>query len=364
MSEVGQLLAVMAVLLGLARLAGWAVARLGQPAVVGEIGCGLLVGPLVPARFGPSLDLVAQAGLTVFLFCVGARLAPSLTGPRVRAALVPAIGATGIPLLLGVPLALWLAQRHAPAGTWPFVVFAAAAMAVTAFPVLARILTERGILDSADGQRALSAAALTDSVAWTTLAFLAGSARAIVLALALVLVLFGVVRRVLVRWPGRPDGIMVVLSFGCAAVTDAAGLHAAIGAFLAGAAVGRSASTVESVGTLLAPLYFVLVGRSVDLGALDVRLVGETAAVIVVAVVGKAGGAYLGARAAGQPPHDAAVFAALMNTRGVTELVFASVGLSLRVIDSAFYAAMVTMALVTTAMTGPILGRLERGAPT
>ena len=364
MSDIGQLLAVIGVLLGLARFAGWAVARLGQPAVVGEIGCGLLLGPLLPARFGPSLDAVAQLGLTLFLFCVGARLTPSLTGPRVRAAVVPAIGATAVPLVLGALLALWLAPRHALAGTWPFVVFVAAAMAVTAFPVLARILTERGMLDSADGQRALSAAALTDAFAWTTLAFLAGTPRAIVLALALLLVLFTVVRRAVARWPARADAVMVVVPCGCAAVTDAAGLHAAIGAFLAGVAIGRSVSTVEPVGTLLAPLYFVLVGRNVDLGTLDLRLVWETAAVIGVAVVGKCGGAYLGARAAGQPRHDAAVFAALMNTRGVTELVFASVGLNLRVIDSGCYAAVVTMALATTAMTGPILGRLERGAPT
>jgi Kef-type K+ transport system membrane component KefB len=364
MSDVGQLLAVLAVLLGVAWLAGRAVARLGQPAVVGEIGCGLLLGPLVPAHFGPSLDVIAQVGLTVFLFCVGARLAPSLTGRRVRAALVPALGATVLPLVLGALLALWLAQRHAPTGTWPFVVFAAAAMAVTAFPVLARILTERGMLDTADGQRALSAAALTDAVAWTTLAFLAGSPRAIVVALALLLILFAVVRPVLARWPARPDAVVVVLPFGCAAITDAAGLHPAIGAFLAGVAIGHPASTVEPAGTLLAPLYFVLVGRSIDLSALDPRLVGEIAAVIGVAVVGKAGGAYLGARTAGQPPRDAAVFATLMNTRGVTELVFASVGLSLRVIDTGFYAAVVAMALTTTAMTGPILSRLERGAPT
>lgn len=364
MSDIGQLLAVLGVLLGLARLAGWAVTRLGQPAVVGELACGLLVGPLLPARVGPSLDAVAQLGLTLFLYCVGVRLAPFLTAVRVRAALVPAIGATALPLALGVPLALWLAPRHAPSGTWPFAVFASAAMAVTAFPVLARILTERGMLDTVDGQRALSAAAVTDAFAWTTLAFLVGAPRGIALAIVVLVVLFTVVRQALALWPGRSDVVAVIVPCGCAAVTDAAGLHAAIGAFVAGVAIGRSVPTVEATGVLLAPLYFVLVGRNVDLGALDLRLVGETAAVIGVAVVGKFGGAYLGARVAGRPPRDASVFAALMNTRGVTELVFASVGLSLRVIDSGFYAAVVTMALATTAMTGPVLSRLERGAPT
>jgi Kef-type K+ transport system membrane component KefB len=110
----------------------------------------------------------------------------------------------------------------------------------------------------------------------------------------------------------------------------------------------------------LVPLYFVLVGRHVDLGDLDLLLVCENAAVIAVAVVGKSGGAYAGARLAGVPRRDAVEFATLMNTRGVTELVFVSVGLGLGVIDSGFYTAMVVMALVTTAMTGPLLTRLQR----
>src|SRR6266545_2896328 len=146
MSDLTLLLGALAVLLSLARVFGSAATRLGQPTVIGEIACGLLVGvalragPGLPVRVSTTLDAIAQLGLALFLFCVGARLTPSMTAARVTAALVPALGATIVPVTLGALLALWLAQRHAPAGAPAFVLFTAAAMAVTAFPVLARIL--------------------------------------------------------------------------------------------------------------------------------------------------------------------------------------------------------------------------------
>jgi len=313
MSDLTLLLAVLAVLLSLARASGSAAARLGQPAVIGEIACGLLVGvamdtgPELPGRVGTTLDALAQLGLTLFLFCVGARLAPSMTERRVRAALVPALGAIVVPVVLGALLALWLARRHAPAGVTPFVLFAAAAMAVTAFPVLARILAERDMLDDAGGQRALSAAAITDAAAWTALAFVAASLHegirlwSLALTVALLVALCRLARpwfgRLAARLP-RQTTVAILVSLACAgaATTELAGLHSAVGAFLTGVAVGRSAHRIEPatlvapVGALLVPLYFVLVGRRVDLGGLDLLLVAETAAVIAVAVAGKCGG--------------------------------------------------------------------------
>ncbi|MGC7098336.1 cation:proton antiporter [Amycolatopsis lurida] len=383
MSDLAMVLAALAVLLGLARLFGSAATRLGQPAVIGELVCGLLIGLALAAgpepglAVGTTLDAIAQLGLILFLFCVGVRLAPSITRRGAGAALVPALGAAVVPFLLGALLALWLAPRHAPAGVAAFVVFTAAAMAVTAFPVLARILAERGMLGEAAGQHALSAAALTDVAAWTVLAVVAASLdhRAPLWPLALIipvlLALLGLTRPWFERWMARQSRqttrtVMVVLACAGAGATDAIGLHAAFGAFLTGVAVGRSlprldpAELVAPLGSALVPLYFVLIGRTIELGGLDLLLVAETAVVIAVAVLGKCGGAYLGARLAGRPPHAAAVFAALMNTRGVTELVFLSIGLSLGVIDSAIYTAMVVMALVTTAMTGPLLNRLRQ----
>jgi Kef-type K+ transport system membrane component KefB len=379
MPELAVLFAALAVLLGLARLAGRAMALLGQPAVLGEILCGVALAPaghVLPGSVESTLTAIAQLGLVLFLFTAGARLAPSMTAAHLKAAVVPALGALLVPLAMGAVLAVLLARRHAPAGTGLFVVFAAAAMAVTALPVLARILAERGLLDDVAGRRALSAAAVTDVAAWALLAIAAASLHGwsatsplpVVLALA---ALPGLARARFGRWVARLSPlsatvVLVVVACAAAAVTDAAGLHPAIGAFFAGAVLGHAvpaidpAALVAPAGSLLAPLYFVLVGRTVDLGGFDVVLAAETAAIVAVALAGKYGGAYLGARLAGVPPHPAGVFAALMNTRGVTELVFVSIGLGLGVIDSAFYTAMVVMALVTTAMTGPLLTRLSR----
>lgn len=381
MSDLAVLLAALAVLLALARVFGALAVRFGQPAVVGEIAGGLVVGVALsawaglPARAGATLDAIAQVGLALFLFCVGAHLAGAMTGRRIGTALVPTLGAALVPFAAGALLAVWLAERHAPAGAAPFVLFVASAMAVTAFPVLARILADRGLLGSAVGGRALSAAALTDAGAWTLLAVVATTLRddTRVWPLAL-LVPFLVCLLVIARpWFGRWAAslsrhaavtLMVVLACAGAAATDAMGLHPAIGAFLTGAAVGRAApgtaALAAPLGGVLAPLYFVLVGTHVDFGDFDPRLALETVAVVAVAVLAKGGGAYLGDRCAGAPPHDAAEFAVLMNTRGVTELVFISIGLGLGVIDSALYTAMAVMAMVTTAMTGPLLNRLPR----
>ncbi len=381
MSDLTILLAALAVLLGLARVAGAFAVRLGQPAVIGEIAGGLVVsavltaGTDLPVHPGAALDAIAQIGLALFLFGVGAQLAPSMTPRHAGAALVPALGAALVPFAAGALLASWLAGRHAPAGTGPFVLFVAAAMAVTAFPVLARILAERGLIDDITGRRALSAAALIDAGAWIVLAIVAATFRdgtrmwPLALLVPFLVILLGIARPWFGRWAtglSRHAGITLMVTLACAgaAATDAIGLHPAIGAFLTGIAAGRSApgaaALAAPLGALLAPLYFVLVGTHVDLGDLDPLLAMETVAVIAVAVLGKGGGAYLGARLSGTPPHAAAVFAALMNTRGVTEIVFLSIGLGLGVIDTALYTAMVLMAIVTTAMTGPLLNRLHR----
>ncbi|EOD66675.1 Na+ or H+ antiporter [Amycolatopsis vancoresmycina DSM 44592] len=334
---------------------------------------------LLPAPVGGTLTALAQLGLVLFLFAAGAHLGPSLNRVRLKAALVPALGATLVPLGLGAVPAVWLARRHAPAGTGPFVVFVAAALAVTALPVLTRILAERGLLDADAGRRALSAAAVSDVAAWTLLAVAAASLHGwsaasrlpVVLVLAVLPWSAGGRFGRFGRWAAglsRPSAtvVLVVVACAAAAVTEAAGLHPAIGAFIAGAVVGHAVPALDAAalaapaGSLLAPLYFVLAGQAVDLGRLDAALAADTAAVVAVAVSGKCGGAYLGARLGGLPPHPAAVFAALMNTRGVTELVFAGIGLGLGVIDGALYTAMVAMALVTTAMTGPLLTRLSR----
>ncbi|MEQ0565512.1 cation:proton antiporter [Amycolatopsis sp. NEAU-NG30] len=369
MPDLTVLLAALAVILGLARLAGAAAMRLGQPAVFGEILCGLALAPalrLLPATADSALTALAQLGLVLFLFAAGAHLAPSMTTRRLKSAVIPALGATLVPFALGAALAVWLAQRHARGGTGAFVLVVAAAMAVTALPVLARILAERGLLDAVAGQRALTAAAVSDVAAWTVLALATASAHGWSATLALLpLAVLWPARRRLGRL-SRSSAMVVAAGLACAAaaVTEAAGLHPAIGAFFAGIVVGHAvpalAEPLSPAGSLLVPLYFVLVGRAVDVRLLDAALAADIAAVVAVAVAGKLGGAYLGARSGGLDPHPAGVFAVLMNTRGVTEIVFAGIGLNLGLLDGALYTAMVVMALLTTAMTGPLLTRLSR----
>lgn len=379
MPELAVLLGAFAVVLGLARLAGAAAVRLGQPAVFGEILCGVALAPLLrllPVSAGLALTALAQFGLVLFLFAAGARLAPSMTRVRLKSAVVPALGATLVPFALGAVLAVWLAQRHARAGSGAFVIVVAAAMAVTALPVLARILAERGLFDAVTGQRALSAAAVSDVAAWTALAVAAASrhgwsATSAWPALAALAVVPWLARDRFRRWAARlsrPSATAVLAGLACAAAagTEAAGLHPAIGAFFAGVVIGHAvpeldpAALLTPAGSLLVPLYFVLVGREVDLRLLDAGLAADIAAVVAVAVAGKLGGAYLGARCGGLDPHPAGVFAVLMNTRGITEIVFAGIGLGLGLVDGALYTALVVMALVTTAMTGPLLTRLSR----
>jgi len=383
MSSLAVLLLTLAVVLGLARACGALLSRLGQPAVIGEIACGVLAAAVLPAGFHlatpvwAAVDGLAQLGLILFLFGAGARLATSLTRSQVSGAVAPALGAALVPFALGAVLAVWLAPRHATAGTGMFVVFTGAAMAVTALPVLARILADRDMLTTAVGRRALTVAALIDAAAWITLAVAAAPLHDVtppVWAPLLLMAVLGLVLLIFEPWfahrlrqlsRGGAATLMIVLACGAAAVTDIAGLHAAIGAFLAGAVVGRSgalpdpAALVAPIGAILVPLYFVRAGWQVDLRHFDTALITETVVVTVVAVLGKFGGAYAGARVSGETPRAAAEFATLMNTRGVTELAFLSIGLSLGVIDSAFYAAMVVMTMVTTAMTGPLLSTLS-----
>ena len=225
------------------------------------------------------------------------------------------------------------------------------------------------------GRPSPSAAAVTDGLSWTLLAIAAASlhgwSATSPLPAALVAIPWlahGRFRTWIARL-SQPSAttFMVAFAFAAAAVTDAAGLHPAIGAVFAGAAAGHAvpaidpAALVAPVGVLLVPLYFVQVGLTVDFGLFDPGLAAETAVLVAVAVLGKCGGAYLGARLGGVARRPAGVFAALMNTRGVTEIVFVGIGLSLGVIDRALSTAMVVMALATTAMTGPLLTRLREG---
>ncbi|AYG84934.1 Na(+)/H(+)-K(+) antiporter GerN [Streptomyces hundungensis] len=379
----------------LGRLARWC----GQPAVIGEILAGILLGPtlfhgalsdaLFPFAVRPMLSTLGDLGIALFMFLVGLELDHRLLRGNRRAAVGVSVGSIVCSFGLGSILALWLWNGHAVGNRLGFVLFIGAAMSITAFPVLARILTDRGIQHTRVGALAMASAAVGDVVAWLLLAavltFTGGqSSWLVLLVLPYAVVMFTVVRPLLGRFltsrepratgadehgPGSGPGagplaVLTALLLVSGALSERLGLHFIFGAFLAGAVVPRHgtqrlraavADRFETITWMLLPAYFTVAGLKVDLSTVDGDGLGELGLILLVAIGGKLGGAYLGARAARQPGRGAMTLGILMNTRGLTELVILGVGLQLHLIDTDLYSLMVVMALVTTALTAPLL---------
>ncbi|GIJ51882.1 sodium:proton antiporter [Virgisporangium aliadipatigenens] len=384
--QVATLLLALGCVIALARLFGAAAKRIGQPPVIGEIVAGIAVGPslfgaglgdaLFPTDIRPALAALANVGLVLFMFIVGYEIDPATLRGRGRAAVSVALGSTLLPLGLGVALAFWLAGRHDVRNVAAFVLFLGAAMAVTAMPVLARILADRGMVRTTVGAMALAAGAVGDIVAWSLLAFVVAMASAsgvvpwhLVLIVPYLVVMFLLVRPALRRLAKEkltPDVLALVLvglllSCWCA---EWLGVHAIFGAFLFGAVMPRDRPALrheilgrlEQVSVLLLlPCFFVIAGLRVDLSALGGGGLVELAAILLVAITGKVAGAYAGARLHGMDRRRSGALATLMNTRGLTELVILTVGLQLGILDTRMFSMMVVMALVTTAMAGPVL---------
>jgi len=396
-----RLLLAIAVIVIAGWIAGRLVERIGQPRVIGEIFMGILLGPTLFGELAPKvqrgifmpelmpyLSGIASVGVAIFMLLVGFEVSFG----RLRAA-GPAVGMVGvsmiaIPVACGVLVALLLADRYRPqAAPWSaFLLFIGVAMGVTAFPVLARILRERGLMESRLGTLGLISAGVGDLLAWCLLAVTialargtsqAGVVRTIALIAAFTCVAVLVLRPLLHRFfaivetrrGGRLAAIGVVLLLGIsfAWFTDAAGVHAIFGAFMAGAILPRDKVVVRHVirfataGVLLAlPLFFATVGFRIDLnvssGITDLLV---CLLVIVVAVVSKLAATALAARAARFGWRDTFGLGVMMNCRGLTELIVLSTGLTLGVIGQNLFAIFVVMTLVTTAMTAPLLGALR-----
>jgi Kef-type K+ transport system membrane component KefB len=383
------LLADLALIVLLARVIGRLARACGQPAVIGEIVLGILLGPtlfngaiagaLFPTDVRPYLSALANLGLVLFMFVVGLEFDFSRLRGYTRITGATVAGGTLVPFALGVLLSLYLAGEHAPSNPLAFTLFIGVAVSVTAFPVLARILTDRGMNRSRIGAIALTSAAVCDLVAWTMLAvvqMIAGQDQhngwLVLLIVPYAAVLVGFVRPLLKRFlrtragPLRTGSLVVVLTgaFGSAAVSQLIGLHAVFGAFLFGLViprfddVGFRAEVLQSTSvttSLLLPVYFIVAGLNVDLSKVDATGWLELALIMVVAVAGKFGGTWTGARTQGMSSRRSAVLATLMNTRGLTELIALGVGLQMGVLDADLYSLMVVMAVVTTAMAGPLL---------
>jgi len=385
-----------------AHLFGRAARLLGQPPVVGELAGGILLGPSIlgdasavifPTDLRPALGAVANVGIALFMLTVGHRTGGT-NRPDRRTVLGVATGSMLAPAALAVPLGFWLAGRHQVHETAGFVIFIVAAMAVTAFPVLARIVADNGMVHTRIGQVALSSAAINDVVAWLLVAaaiFVQGSAEAATWRLALfpvhvatmVLLVRPLLRHVVRTAPGTgvaPVSAAVAVALLSGAATEWMGLHFAFGAFLTGLCLpsgpvrlsngelidghARIADRILPLTTsLLLPVYFVVAGLAVDLRRLDISNLVELLVVLAVATGGKLLGTFVAARLSGVRPRQAATLASLMNTRGLTELVVLSIGLQLGLLDPTLYSLLVLTALITTAATGPLLvlfGRSRR----
>ena len=390
--EVQLFLADLAIIILLARLLGMAAKRLGQPPVLGEIIAGILLGPtlfqgkitatLFPITLRPSLSALANLGVVMFMFAVGYQLDLHLFRGRERVAASVSVSSVILPLSLGTGLGAWLASRHHVHHVLPFALFVGTAMSVTAFPVLARILTDRGMHRTRIGSIALASAAMDDVLAWSLLIVVVAIAGAggqqlrLLLAPVYAGVMFGVVRPLLRRLvdvyqrqgrltPNVLAAVLVGLLLSSYA-TDWMGVKYIFGAFLFGVIMPRDGAAaalreeilgrLEQVSVLvLLPVFFVVSGLSVDLSSVGLSGLVELCLILLVAVVGKFGGAFAGARIAGVRGRRAGVLATLMNTRGLTGIVILSVGLQLHILDPSLYSLMIVMAIVTTAMAGPLL---------
>jgi K+:H+ antiporter len=397
------LLALAAVVIA-GRLVGALFRRLGQPPVIGEVVAGILLGPsflgwisqslfqvnatelLLPKEVAPHLGVIAQLGVILYMFLVGLELNAGLLRAQAKAAIGISAAGMVVPFLLGVALAYPLHERFAPAGVpfSSFTLFLGIALAVTAFPVLARILTDRGIARTRLGVLALSCAAVGDAAAWCLLAVIVGVVQAriddallvIGLSAAFIAFMLLAVRPLAARWARRLEGrpltpgiaawifAAVLLS---ALATEAIGIHGLFGAFLLGVVIPHDCRVArelehrlkEVVVVLFLPAFFAYTGLRTQIGLIsgwEQWLV--CGLIILAATLGKFGGTLAAARLTGLDWLTSASLGVLMNTRGLMELIVLNIGLDLGVISPALFTMLVLMALVTTLATAPVLKRL------
>ncbi|HKR13765.1 MAG TPA: cation:proton antiporter [Pyrinomonadaceae bacterium] len=377
---------------------GWLLGRFRQPQVVGEMVAGVLLGPSLlgwlapgffaalfpPASLGP-LSVLSQIGLLLFMFMIGLELDTKVLRKLGHIAVVISHTSIIVPFVLGALLALFLFPRMAD-DSLPFtgfVLFMGAAMSVTAFPVLARILDERNLMGTKLGTLTIACAAVDDVTAWCLLAVIIAIVKSelnhlplwqmlpgVVVYLALMIyVIRPILRELLARQrdAARNDKLIVVLLVCMLAsswATEWLGIHALFGAFFAGVIVPKEKGFTENVRrrlqlpvvVLLIPLFFAFTGLRTSIGLISgAEMILYCGLVFLVAVAGKFGGSMLAARVMGTPWREAASIGVLMNTRGLIELVILNIGLDIGVLNRPLFSIMVLMAVGTTVMTTPLL---------
>lgn len=396
------LLAQIITIIIVARLLGWVFKKLGQPTVIGEIIAGIVLGPSLVGTYFPefsatifppqslgNLQFLSQIGLILFMFVVGMELDLKVLRTKAKEAVVISHASIVIPFALGLVLAYFIYPVFAPKGV-PFLSFAlfmGIAMSITAFPVLARIVQERGIHKTRLGTIVITCAAADDITAWCILAAVIAIAKAgsilssfytLLAAIAYVFLMIKLVRPFLRRVGDiyaqkesltKPIvAIFLVTIIISSYITELIGIHALFGAFMAGATMPMNpkfrnlfVEKVEDVAViLLLPLFFVFTGLRTQIGLLDnAELWKTTGWIIIVAVAGKFIGSALAAKYVGQSWKDSLIIGALMNTRGLMELVVLNIGYDLGILGPEIFSMLVLMALVTTFMTGPALNLIN-----
>ncbi len=395
----------------LAWLCGVAARRVGQPAVLGEIIAGIVLGPsvvrslaptlyhaLLPGAVIPNLNLLAQAGLVIFMFTVGREVDSDILRRHGKVIAAAGQATMAVPFVLGVLAAVPLystfgghpAMSRDGVGLVPYAIFVGTALSVTAFPVLARLVEECGLRGTRLGSLAMMCAAVCDVLSWCALAVVLALTRAqgpltVVRTLALtaalsvfvLVVVRPLLRTVADQHAGAAPGpvrllLVAGLIIGLAALTDKIGVHDIFGGFLAGLAMPRGNPDIDPVvqrldglnRCILLPVFFVSIGLQVNIwqAAAAPGVLAGGALLLLVAVTGKFGGTALVALGGGMPRKSSLGLAALMNTRGVTDIVVISTGFSIGVINADAFTVLVLMALITTMMAAPVLRRLGFGA--
>ncbi|HEY2962981.1 MAG TPA: cation:proton antiporter [Pyrinomonadaceae bacterium] len=372
--------------------------RINQPPVMGEMIAGIILGPSVLGFFFPeamtfifpassleTLRLLSQIGVVLFMFIVGMELNVRHVKEKGSAAVMISHASIIVPFLLGAGLSLFLYKRLAPPGTSfsAFALFIGVAMSITAFPVLARILEDRGLSQTHLGSIAITCAAVDDVTAWCILALVIALVQASGIAVSLVTIVFTLVFAAAMIFLVRPQlrrmvkqatgshvhtrrliaGVLAFVLIS-ALVTETIGIHALFGAFVAGVVMPPSADfrmflreklEAFSAAALL-PLFFAFTGLRTQIGLLnDWQSWAICGLIILVAVAGKLGGSMLASRWTGMSWSQSFSIGVLMNTRGLVELVVLNIGYDLGILSGRIFAMMVLMALVTTFMTGPLL---------
>jgi len=401
-NPLGLLLLQILTILFVSKLFGAAITKIRQPSVIGEMIAGIFLGPSIMGFIFPSfseflfpekslgnLQFLSQIGLAFFMFIIGMELNIEKLKSKAYNAVVISHASIIFPYFLGVTVSWFLYERFAPDNVSfaAFALFMGIAVSITAFPVLARILQERGLTNTSLGAIVITCAAFDDVTAWCILATVIAIAKAGSLAAAMFTILLTIIFALLMVYAVRPlikklsnrhsDGeslnkSMVVTVFfvliSSACITETIGIHALFGSFIAGVIMPRQSKIkklliekIEDVSILLLlPLFFAFTGLRTQIGLLNEGNLWLTFGLIIfIAVAGKFGGSALAAKLTGQSWKESFSIGALMNTRGLMELIVLNIGYDLGILSPALFAIMVLMALTTTFMTGPLLDLIE-----